>query len=114
VTSCFAVSVGLKEGAQLMMCARKRRKGKREGKGKGKGDPGGFLRCRQIIIRILMRRSARKEGRVQSNQLHACNLIRETARHDDQSCAWEVRQKEAEHDAKHRSIKGGNRRRHLL
>jgi len=72
--------------SQLMMCSRKRRKGKRKGKGKGrgKGDPGSFLRCRQsdIIIRIFMRRSARvgKEGRVQSNQLHACNLIRETGK----------------------------------
>jgi len=84
------------------MCSRKRRKGKR--KGTGKGDPGSVLRCRQDIIRILMRRSARKEGRVQSNQLHACNLIRETARHDDQHCAWDVRHEEAELDAKHERV----------
>jgi hypothetical protein len=45
------------------------------------------VRCRQIIIRIFMRRSGQEggtTGRVQSNQLHACSLIRETARHDDQ------------------------------
>jgi hypothetical protein len=38
---------------------------------------------------------------VQSNQLHACNLIRETARHEDQNQALEVRHKEAENHAKH-------------
>jgi hypothetical protein len=80
-----------------MMCSRR-----------GKGDPGSFLRCRQILLGSLCgggrpgAQEGAKEGQVQSNQLHACNLIRETARrHDDQSCAWEVRHEEVEYYVEH-------------
>jgi hypothetical protein len=66
------------------------------------------------IIRIFMRRSARKEGRVQSNQLHALQSDTRNGKagHNDQSCAWEVRHEEAEDHAK-QERKGGNRRRYL-